>query len=116
MSTVSTTPPPAYPFAAIVGQQQMREALCLLAIDPRIGGVVIRGAKGSAKTTAVRGNGSLLGEAEHPIVELPLGATEDRVVGSFDLAAVLDPLTTTFNPGFSPKQMAVSSTLMRLIC
>ena len=99
MSTVSTTPPPAYPFAAIVGQQQMRDALCLLAIDPRIGGVVIRGAKGSAKTTAVRGMAPLLGEAEHPIVELPLGATEDRVVGSFDLAAVLESSDYHFQPG-----------------
>ena len=99
MSTVSATPPPAYPFAAIVGQQQMREALCLLAVDPRIGGVIIRGAKGSAKTTAVRGMAPLLGEAQHPVVELPLGATEDRVVGSLDLAAVLESSDYQFQPG-----------------
>ncbi len=60
---------------------------------------MIRGAKGSAKTTAVRGMAPLLGKAEYPIVELPLGATEDRVVGSLDVAAVLESSKYQFQPG-----------------
>ena len=78
---------PAFPFSAVVGQDDAKLALLLAAVDPLIGGVLLRGDKGSAKTTLARGLAGLLGDA---FVELPLGATEDRVVGTLDLAAALD--------------------------
>src|SRR5713226_7055838 len=109
------------PFTAIVGQEQMKRALLLNAIDPAIGGVLIRGHRGTAKSTAVRGLARLLpdydavdgcpyrcdpGEParwcqacrararEGPlpatrlpmrVIELPINASEDRVVGSIDM-------------------------------
>ncbi|AZA13836.1 ATP-binding protein [Corynebacterium choanae] len=87
----------AYPFSAVVGQDDLRLALMLTAINPRIGGVVIRGEKGTAKTTAVRGFAALLGDA--PLVQLPLGATEDRVVGSLDMETVLTTGRAEYKPG-----------------
>lgn len=78
-----------FPFTAIVGQEGLRMALLLLAVDPRLGGVLIQGEKGTAKTTAVRGLADLLpGHApgeRGAFVELPLSATEDRVVGSINV-------------------------------
>lgn len=76
-----------YPFSAVVGQDQLRLALILCAIVPGIGGVLIRGEKGTAKTTTVRAFAALLPDA--PLVDLPIGATEDRVVGSLDLESIL---------------------------
>lgn len=90
--------PPQYPFSAIVGQSRLKRALLINAIDPRIGGVLVRGQKGSAKTTAVRGLARLLGAAA-PLVELPLGCTEDRLLGSFDLEVVLKKRKKVFLPG-----------------
>lgn len=108
-----------FPFAAIVGQAQLRSALLLCAVDPSIGGVLIRGDKGTAKSTAARALADILpriervagcafncaaaapcehcdacreGQAELsavPFVTLPLGATEDRVLGSLDVARAL---------------------------
>lgn len=89
--------PVNYPFSAVVGQDQLRLALILTAISPRIGGVVIRGEKGTAKTTTVRAFAQLLGEA--PLVNLPIGATEDRVVGALDLETVLTTGKATYRPG-----------------
>lgn len=77
-----------FPFAAVVGQDDAKLALQLLAVDPRIGGVLLRGEKGSAKTTLARGLADLL-PGEAPFIDLPLGATEDRVIGTLDLAAAL---------------------------
>ena len=77
----------AFPFSAVVGQDDARLALILAAIDPTIGGVLLRGDKGSAKTTLARGLAALLPEA--PFVDLPIGATEDRVVGGLDVGAAL---------------------------
>jgi magnesium chelatase subunit D len=77
-----------FPFSAVVGQDHLKLALLLAAIDPRIGGVLARGEKGSGKTTLARGLAALL-PGDAPFVELPLGATEDRVLGSIDLAATL---------------------------
>ena len=77
-----------FPFAAVVGQDDAKLALQLLAVDPRIGGVLLRGEKGSAKTTLARGLADLL-PGEAPFVDLPLGATEDRVIGTLDLASAL---------------------------
>ena len=88
----------AFPFSAVVGQDEVKLALLLAAIDPTIAGVLLRGEKGSAKTTLARGLASLLlGGA--PFVELPVGATEDRLVGTLDLAAALTGGERRFEPG-----------------
>ncbi|GEM45571.1 VWA domain-containing protein [Deinococcus cellulosilyticus] len=76
-----------YPFTAIVGQQDMKLALLLNAIDPSLGGVLLRGDKGSAKSTAARALATLLGEV--PFINLPLGVTEDRLLGGLDLEQTL---------------------------
>lgn len=73
-----------YPLSAIVGHDRLRLALVLSAVRPDIGGVLIRGEKGTAKSTAVRALASVLGSVDGArLVELPIGATEDRVVGSW---------------------------------
>lgn len=86
-----------FPFSAVVGQEQAKLALQLVAVDPGIGGVLLRGEKGSAKTTLARGLAALMGDA--PFVELPLGATEDRLVGSIDVAAALAGGEVAFRSG-----------------
>lgn len=122
-----------YPFSAIIGQERMKRALILNAIQPRIGGVLIRGEKGTAKSTAVRALAELLPEIEtvegcpyscHPgrpdplcdfcrqpgvarrgtrrrvrVVDLPLNATEDRVVGGMDFEAAIRSGKPRFQPG-----------------
>ena len=89
-----------YPFSAIVGHEQLRLALVLCAVRPEIGGVLIRGEKGTAKSTAVRGLAHVLAEVDGGhLVELPIGATEDRVVGSLDLQRVLRDGEHAFKPG-----------------
>ena len=101
-----TTPPDhvRYPFSAVVGQEQLKLALILSAISPGIGGVLIRGEKGTAKSTIVRGLGPLIADEGDPsgsgrVVELPIGATEDRVIGSLDLTSVLRDGRAEFTPG-----------------
>jgi magnesium chelatase subunit D len=94
---------PDFPFSAIVGQDDLKLALVLAAIDPLIGGVLITGERGTAKSTAARGLAALLprtaqGKAA-PFVELPLGATEDRVVGSLDISKVLQDGSTELRSG-----------------
>ncbi len=79
---------PSFPFSAVVGHESLRMALLLCAVDPGIGGVLLRGQKGSAKTTLARGLATLL-PGDAPFVELPVGASEDRLVGSIDLRAAL---------------------------
>ncbi|MFC7753309.1 VWA domain-containing protein [Tsukamurella soli] len=108
-----------YPFSALVGHDELRLALVLCAVAPAIGGVLVRGEKGTAKSTAVRALAPLLppgpDEAGVPrpdgagaaarggggarLVELPIGATEDRVVGSLDLHKVLGDGQVAFTPG-----------------
>ncbi|QCH24681.1 Magnesium-chelatase 38 kDa subunit [Mycobacteroides salmoniphilum] len=96
----STTGVPGYPLSAIVGHDQLRLALVLSAVRPDIGGVLIRGEKGTAKSTAVRALTSVLGSVDGArLVELPIGATEDRVVGSLDLQKVLRDGEHAFSPG-----------------
>jgi magnesium chelatase subunit D len=84
-----------------VGQDQLRLALILCAVRPEIGGVLIRGEKGTAKSTAVRGLAEVLAavDPDARLVELPIGATEDRVVGSLDLQRVLRDGEHAFSPG-----------------
>jgi len=93
--------PPGYPFSAIVGHDRLRLALLLCAVRPEIGGVLIRGEKGTAKSTAVRALAAVLTQADPgaKLVELPIGATEDRVVGSLDLQKVLRDGEHAFSPG-----------------
>ncbi len=76
------------PFSAVVGQDEVKLALLLAAAQPRLAGVLLRGEKGSAKTTLARGLAALL-PGDGPFVELPLGATEDRLLGSVDVAELL---------------------------
>lgn len=90
-----------YPFSALVGHDRLRLALVLCAVRPDIGGVLIRGEKGTAKSTAVRALAAVLGQVDDDarLVELPIGATEDRVVGSLDLQKVLRDGEHAFSPG-----------------
>lgn len=93
-----------YPFTAIVGQDEMKLALLLNAINPSIGGVLIEGEKGTAKSTSVRALPSLLppmeiGTDAMTVVELPINATEDRVVGSINLEKALQEGVKAFEPG-----------------
>jgi Mg-chelatase subunit ChlI len=115
----------AFPFSAIVGQEAMKTALLLNAVDPRIGGVLIRGNKGTGKSSAARALRGLLPEIEAvadspynaepavapghaqvkvvrrpmPFIELPLNATEDRLVGTLHLERALTSGVRQFEPG-----------------
>nr|WP_314483514.1 ATP-binding protein [uncultured Pseudomonas sp.] len=86
-----------FPLAAVVGADDLKLALCLTAIDPKIGGVLIEGPRGMAKSTLARGLADLLGEG--PFVTLPLGASEERLVGTLDLDAALGQGKAQFSPG-----------------
>ena len=90
-----------FPLAAVVGADELKLALCLTAIDPKIGGVLIEGPRGMAKSTLARGLADLLGEG--PFVTLPLGATEERLVGTLDLDAALGQGRVQFSPGVLAK-------------
>jgi magnesium chelatase subunit D len=91
-------PRPIFPFSAVVGQDDVKLALLLNAIDRKIGGVVLRGEKGSAKSTLARGLSALL-PGSAPFIDLPVSATEDRVVGSLDLESALTTGERRFHPG-----------------
>ncbi len=92
-----------FPFAAVVGQGALKTGLLLNAINPRIGGVLISGPRGSAKSTLARALAAILpDDAEGrrpPFVTLPLGASEDRLTGSLDLQRVLSEREATFHAG-----------------
>jgi magnesium chelatase subunit D len=94
---------PNFPFSAVVGQEDLKLALILIAIDPTIGGVLITGERGTAKSTAARGLAALLPRTlegkSAPFVELPIGATEDRVIGSLDLSRVLQEGSSELRSG-----------------
>ena len=98
-----------YPFSAIVGQEDMKRSLILNVIEPAIGGVLIKGEKGTAKSTAVRALAAILppleidGSASMQVVELPINATEDRVVGTIDLEYALTEGKKKFEPGILAK-------------
>jgi len=120
-----------FPFSAVVGSEDMALALILSTISPEVGGVLVRGEKGTAKTTMVRALADVLpsisviegcrfscdpadpdptcpdGPHDHPVVtsrparlvELPVGATEDRVIGSLDLRQALGVGQVVYEPG-----------------
>ncbi|MEE4307936.1 AAA family ATPase [Pseudomonas alliivorans] len=92
---------PHFPLAAVVGADDLKLALCLTAIDPRIGGVLIEGPRGMAKSTLARGLADLLASGQ--FVTLPLGATEERLVGTLDLDAALSESRARFSPGVLAK-------------
>ncbi|HKP61953.1 MAG TPA: ATP-binding protein [Polyangiales bacterium] len=85
-----------YPWCAVVGQEPLKQALLLCAIDPAIGGVLVHGPRGVAKTTLARALSELV---TGRFVELPLGATEERVAGTLDLEAALREGRAQFSPG-----------------
>ncbi len=137
MDAAGTAGRAIYPFTALVGQPEMKLALILNAVNPRLGGVLIRGEKGTAKSTAARGLAALLpplyvvdgcrfacdptplaarcpdclareAGGEVPLrpcqrpasfVDLPLGATEDRVLGTLDLERAIKEGERHFEPG-----------------
>ncbi|KIM16480.1 magnesium chelatase, partial [Rhodococcus erythropolis] len=106
MRSEEDRPVAGFPFSAVVGQDQLRLALILCAVHPGIGGVLVRGEKGTAKSTVVRALTALLPAVDDAgttrparLVELPVGATEDRVIGSIDLEKVLRDGERAFQPG-----------------
>ena len=88
---------PPFPLSALIGQNALREALLLVAVDPSIGGVLVSGPRGTAKSTAARSLAELLPDGH--FVTLPLGASEDRVVGTLDLDEALRGGEIKFSPG-----------------
>jgi magnesium chelatase subunit I len=118
---------PPFPFAAIVAQEEMKRALLIAAVDPGVGGVLVFGDRGTGKSTAVRALAALLppmqvvagspynadprqpfppqsgpvevAEVPVPVVDLPLGATEDRVAGALDIERALAQGEKAFEPG-----------------
>ena len=101
-----------FPFSAIVGQDEMKLALLIAAVDARIGGVMVFGDRGTGKSTAARALAALLppltveGQRTKipvPFVDLPLGATEDRVVGALDIERALGKGEKAFEPGLLAK-------------
>lgn len=89
--------PAAYPFAALIGQDALQRALLLVAVDPGLGGVLVSGPRGTAKSTAARALAELLPEGR--FVTLPLSATDEQVTGSLDLASALADNAVRFSPG-----------------
>lgn len=101
-----------YPFSAVIGQEELKLSLLLNAVNPKIGGVVIRGEKGTAKSTAVRALGALLPGEQRAVektgctpvvVTLPLNATEDMVAGGIDFQRTMKEGRRAFQPGLLAK-------------
>ena len=85
-----------YPFSAVVGQDRVKEALLCLAVEPRIGGVLLCGEKGTAKSTLVRALGGLAGVR---LMELPVSTSEDMLLGGVDLELAVRTGRRQFQPG-----------------
>ena len=93
---------PAFPFVAVTGQALLKLALTLTAINPSIGGVLISGPRGSAKTTLARGLAALL-PTPGSFTTLPLGASEEMLIGTLNLQQALSDKQVNFNPGLLAK-------------
>lgn len=89
-----------YPFAAIVGQESMKEALLIALVNPKAGGLLIGGKKGTAKTLAARGAVAL---TDKKLINLPLNITEDMLFGSVDVEYALQTGQKRFLPGLLAK-------------
>jgi magnesium chelatase subunit I len=87
----------AFPFTAISAQEDFKLALILCMIDPTLGGVLAFGDKGTGKTTTVRGLSNLM--PDFPFVNLPIGATEDRVLGTIRLDTLINEKRTEIHKG-----------------
>ena len=94
---------PNFPFCAVVGQEQVKLALTLLAIDPAIGGVLVSGPRGSAKSTLARSLSDLHINGLDQLVTLPLGASEEMLTGTLDLQQALGDQQVAFAPGLLSK-------------
>lgn len=92
---------PVFPFAALIGQAPLQQALLLAAIDPALGGVLVTGPRGTAKSTAARALAEMLPQGQ--LVNLPLGASEDRLIGTLDIETVLRDGSVRFSPGLLAK-------------
>lgn len=92
-----SVPAAGFPFTAIEGQPQLQTALLLAAVDPLLGGVLVEGPRGTAKSTSARALAALLPAGR--FVNLPLGATEEQLAGSLDLEAALQRSAVVFRPG-----------------
>ncbi|MBE7647728.1 AAA family ATPase [Tenacibaculum finnmarkense] len=89
-----------FPFSAIVGQDNFKLALILNLVDPLIGGVLAIGDKGTGKTTLIRSLTSLMGnQQKYPFVNLPIGISEDRLLGSIDLEQLINAKKEVVNLG-----------------
>ena len=88
---------PHYPFSAVIGQDKLKTALLLTAIDPSLGGVLISGNRGIAKSTLARSLADLLDN--RAFVNCPLGVSEDRLLGSLDVEHALKNGGLKFSPG-----------------
>ena len=93
---------PEYPFTALVNQAQYKLALIIAAISPAVGGVLVTGPRGSAKSTLARALAAVLPE-QAPFVTLPLGASEEMLLGSLNLQQILDDQKLAFSPGLLSK-------------
>jgi len=93
-----------FPFSAVQGQALFKLALILSAINPRIGGVLVSGPRGAAKSTLARGLADVIpGSSTHNFVTLPLGASEEMLLGTLDLQKVLNDKSVNFQPGLLAK-------------
>ncbi|SAK62322.1 protoporphyrin IX magnesium-chelatase [Caballeronia temeraria] len=92
---------PVFPFAALVAQKPLQQALLLAAVDPSIGGVLVSGPRGTAKSTAARALAELLPEGK--LVTLPLGASEEQLIGTLDIQSALRDGGVKFSPGLLAK-------------
>lgn len=97
MTPLTVTRPRVFPFTALVGQQTLQRALLLVAVDPGIGGVLISGPRGTAKSTAARALADLLPQA--PFVTLPLAASLEQLVGTLNVEDALRDGQLRLAPG-----------------